>query len=57
MIINKIIFDRFDFADKKCKFINHKKNILKNSIIINFRKSNKIISVNKHEHRIRENSL
>ena len=27
MIVNKIIFNRFDFADKKCKLVDYKKNI------------------------------
>ena len=27
IIIYKIIFNDFDFIDKKCKFVNYKKNI------------------------------
>ena len=53
----KIIFNRFNFIDKKCKLVDYKKNIYEKSIIVNLRKSNKTISVNKHEHQIREDSI
>ena len=56
-MIMKIIFNRFNFVNKKCKLVNHIENIKKKSIIVNFRKSKKIMSINKHKHRIRENSL
>ena len=55
IIINKIKYNSFNFINIKCKLINHKKNIYKNSTIANFRKSNKTISVHKHKYRIREN--
>ena len=56
-MIIKMIFNRLDFVNKKCKLVDYKENILKKLIIIDFRKSNKTMSIDKHKHRIRENSI
>ena len=52
IIIYKKIFNRFDFINKINKFKKYKKNILKNSIIINIYISNITILINKNKYYI-----
>ena len=51
-IIYKKIFNRFYFINKINKFAKYKKNILKNSIIINIYISNITILIDKNEYYI-----